>query len=126
MAAKGLTAQRDELVEEQLRGIRETLSELKTSLATVVSNLDSVRIAELSAIRTSLSDVAVRLTAQLATELSAIRINFSNNADRLAAQDSEIKLLRYQMGRTTAVWSLVSSGVMSTIVAAVMAVVMHR
>lgn len=97
MAAKGITAQRDELVEEQLRGIRETLGELKTSLSVVSTNLDAVRMAELSGIR----------------------------AD-LAKQDAEIKLLRYQMGRTTAVWSLVSGGVASAIVAAVMALLLHR
>jgi hypothetical protein len=97
MAAKGITAQRDELVEEQLRGIRETLGELKASLSVVSTNLDAVRMAELSGIR----------------------------AD-LAKQDAEIKLLRYQMGRTTAVWSLVSGGVASAIVAAVMTLVLHR
>lgn len=97
MAAKGITAQRDELVEEQLRGIRETLVDLKASLAVVSNNLDAVRMADLSGVRGD-----------------------------LAKHDAELKLLRYQMGRTTAVWSLVSSGIASAIVAAVMALVLHR
>lgn len=97
MAAKGIAAQRDELVTEQLRAIRETLGELKADLATVSNTLDSVRIAELAGLRAE-----------------------------IAAHDADLKLLRYQMGRTTAVWSLVSGGVASAIVAAVMALVLHR
>lgn len=97
MAAKGITAQRDELVTEQLRAIRETLGELKADLATVSTTLDSVRIAELASLRA-----------------------------QIAAHDADLQLLRYQMGRTTAVWSLVSGGVASAIVAAVMALVMRR
>lgn len=97
MAPKGLTAQRDELVEEQLRGIRETLAELKKALAVVSELLDAVRVAELTVVRSV-----------------------------LAKHDAELILLRYQMGRTTAMWALVSSGVSSAIVAAVMALVMRH
>jgi hypothetical protein len=108
MAAKGVTVQRDELVEEQLRGIREDLGELKSSLQLVSANLDSVRIAELASIRANINDLRI-----------------ANQAE-LGRHDAELKLLRYQMGRTTAVWSLVSSGVASAVVAAVMALVMRR
>lgn len=108
MAANGVTVQRDELVEEQLRGIREDLGELKSSLQLVSANLDSVRIAELASIRANINDLRI-----------------ANQAE-LGRHDAEIKLLRYQMGRTTAVWSLVGSGVASAVVAAVMALVMRH
>lgn len=108
MAPKGIAAQRDELVEEQLRHIRDSLGELKASLIVVSTNLDAVRIAELAAIRANVNDLRTALTSDL------------------AKHDAELKLLRYQMGRTSAMWSLVSSGVASAIVAAVMALIMHR
>jgi hypothetical protein len=97
VAPKGIVAERDALVEEQLRGIRETLGELKASLATVSINLDGVRIAELAEVR-----------------------------GELAKHDAELKLLRYQMGRTSAVWSLISGAVASAIVAAVMALLLKH
>lgn len=115
MAGKGIAAQRDELVEEQLRGIKEALGELKASVALVSANLDAVRIAELSSIRSNVNDVRIAYQAELAKRDSEI-----------ARHDSEIKLLRYQMGRTSAVWSLVSGGVASAIVAAVMALVLRH
>lgn len=108
MAPKTIAAQRDALIEEQLRNIRDDLAELKTALATVSSNLDAVRIAELASIRANANDLRSGLTSEL------------------AKHDAEIKLLRYQMGRTSALWSLVSGGVASAIVAAIMALIMHH
>lgn len=108
MAAKGLVAERDELVKEQLKSIKEDLVELKAALAQVSTNLDAVRIAELASIRANANDLRSNLTSEL------------------AKHDAELKLLRYQMGRTTAVWSLVSGGVSSAIVAAVMALVLRH
>lgn len=108
MAVKTIAAQRDALIEEQLRNIRDDLGELKTALATVSSNLDAVRIAELASIRANANDLRSGLTSEL------------------AKHDAEIKLLRYQMGRTSAVWSLVSGGVASAIVAAVMALLLRH
>ncbi len=93
---KSIITERDALVEEQLRGIRETLVRLETTLTVVSLNLDSVRIAELASVRAE-----------------------------IAKHDAELKLLRYQMGRTTAVWSLISGGVASAIVASVMAFVLR-
>lgn len=100
--------ERNALVLRELEHIHDTIARLESVIATLSANLDAVRVAELAAIRANLADIAARLTAQL------------------AGQDSEIKLLRYQMGRTTAVWSLVSSGVASAIVAGVMALVMRH
>lgn len=108
MAPSGLTAQRDALIEEQLRNIRDSLGELKASVATVSVNLDAVRIAELSSIRANANDLRSALTSEL------------------AKHDAELKLLRYQMGRTSAMWGLISSGVTAAIVAGVMALLMKH
>lgn len=108
MAARQTDDVRDGIVKEQLQSIRDTLDELKSSLAIVSVNLDSVRIAELAAIRANVSDLRVGLTSEL------------------AKHDAELKLLRYQMGRTSAVWALVSGVVTSTIVAAIMAMILRH
>lgn len=108
MAGEALTAQRDKLVQEQLRGIREDLGDLKSSVAILAANLDAVRTAELQAIRTNVTDLRLA------------------NQSELAKQDAEIKLLRYQMGRTAAWWALVSGAVMTAIVGAIMALVMQK
>lgn len=100
--------ERNELLLRELEHIRETITRLETAVIAQASNLDTVRIAELSAIRANLNDVSEKLTA------------------RISGQDAELKLLRYQQGRTAATWSLVSSGVASAIVAAVMALLLHR
>lgn len=108
MAPKGISAQRDELIEVELRQIRDRLDELKSSLSTVSTNLDGVRIAELASIRANVNDLRTALT------------------NELAKHEAELKLLRYQMGRTSAVWSLVSGGVGSALVAALMALLLHH
>lgn len=105
---KDVSSARDALIAEQLRNIRDDLSELKAALSTVSTNLDSVRIAELASIRANANDLRTGLTSEL------------------AKHDAELKLLRYQMGRTSAVWSLVSGGVASAIVAAIMALIMRH
>lgn len=101
-------ANRDELVEEQLRGIKEDLGDLKSSLLIVSNNLDAVRISEMAALRANLSDLRSAMAAELATHAA------------------ELKLLRYQMGRTSAAWGLISSVVASTLVAGVMALLMQH
>jgi hypothetical protein len=107
-ARQPIDDERNALVLLELQHIRGTVARLESVIAMLSANLDAVRVADLSGIRNNIATEVARLTAQL------------------AAGDAEIKLLRYQIGRTTAIWSLISGGVASAIVAAVMALVMHR
>lgn len=45
---------------------------------------------------------------------------------QLVTQEGDLKMLRYQMGRTTAIWSLISGAVASTIVGAILALIMKH
>lgn len=100
--------ERNELVLRELEHIRDTITRLESAIITQGANLDTVRVAELAAIRANLSDVTAQLTS------------------KITAQDAEVRLLRYQIGRTTATWSLISGGVASAIVAAVMTALLHH
>lgn len=100
--------ERNELVLKELEHIRETTNRLEGMITTFGAQLDRVRVVDLATIRTNLTDITAQLTG------------------KLAAAESDLKLLRYQMGRTTAAWSLVSSGVASAVVAAVMAILLRH
>src|SRR5689334_6873941 len=98
----------DALIKVQLDSITGTLKRLENAIADLNDKVDSVRVAELSAIRANLADTAAKLTAAQ------------------AAQEAEIKLLRYQMGRSNAMWGLIITPITSAIVAALMAIMMRR
>lgn len=97
MADGGIRAQSDKLVQEQLKSINEKLGELRAGVVEMRSHLDVVRMSEVSSIR-----------------------------GELAKHEAELKLLRYQMGRTSGLWSLIGGGVASAIVAAVMAILLRH
>lgn len=100
--------ERNDLVLRELEHIRETTNRLEAMIATHGAFLDRVRVTELASIRANLSDATSQLT------------------NRIALAESDLKLLRYQMSRTTAAWSLISGGVASAIVAAVMALLLRH
>lgn len=100
--------ERNALVLQELEHIQETIARLEQLIATLSANLDAVRMAELASIRANLADTATRLTAEL------------------ARQESELKLLRYQMGRTNAVWGLIVTPITAAIVAGVMQLLMRK
>lgn len=109
MAAKRpIDDERNELVLKELEHIHGTIARLESTIATLSANLDAVRVAELAAIRTNLSDLAARLTADI------------------ARQDSELKLLRYQQGRSNAMWGLIITPVTAALVAAAMALLLRH
>lgn len=119
MAGKTIATQRDELVEEQLRAIRETLSDLKTSLAVVASNLDGVRNAELNGIRaTAASELAKRDLESAKREAERDR--------ELGGLASKLLLVQDEVKRSARNWSLISGAVTMAIVGAVMALVLHH
>jgi polyhydroxyalkanoate synthesis regulator phasin len=97
VAAKSVTAERDELVQEQLRGITSTLDRLERHLATVTSDLGAVRLGEMS-------------------EITA----------RMAKLEGDVQLLRYQMGRSGAMWGLIVTPIAAAIVSGVMALLLHH
>lgn len=107
-ARRPIDDERNELVLKELEHIHATISRLEGTITTLSANLDAVRVAELSAIRSNLSDIAARLTAEL------------------ARQDSEVKLLRYQMGRSNAMWGLIITPITAAIVAGAMALIMRH
>lgn len=71
--AKSISEQRDDLIAEQLRGIKEALGRLEGSLAVVTSNLDAVRITELTELRAKISavDTAVQILSYQAKRSGA-------------------------------------------------------
>lgn len=89
MPPRSATAERDELVQEQLRGIVETLGRLERHLATVTADLGTVRLGEMAAI-----------TA------------------RQAKLEGESLLLRYQVGRSSATWSMIVTPIFAAAVSA--------
>lgn len=100
--------ERDQALEGALGGLAVELVHLKERLGELRLNVEGFNV-QLGLLRTT----------ELHTLESGLRLE-------LGQQAAEIKLLRYQMGRTTAVWSLISGGVSSAIVAAVMALLLRH
>lgn len=97
MAGKGLAAERNELIEAELRGIRETLGRLEQSLTQVAGDLGTVRLEELRAIRSELAETK-----------------------------SDLKVLQYQAKRSGAAAGAWISAVISVVVGAGAALLLHK
>ncbi len=108
MAGRGLAAERNELIEAELRGIRETLGRLEKSLAQVSGDLGTVRIGEMSVIRAKLAELELAMQ------------------QRIAAMDAQLAVLQYQSKRSGAAAGAWISAVISVAVGAGAALLMHR
>lgn len=97
MAGKGTTAQRDELIEVELRNIREMMGEIKMAVTALTADLGTVRLAELTAIR-----------------------------EKISAIEGDMKVLTYQ-SRKSGAWSGLFAGAgVSAIVAALAALLLKH
>ena len=100
--------ERNALVLKELEHIHATIARLEGAMGILSTNLDAVRTAELKSIRESLTDSTARITAEQ------------------ARQESDLKLLRYQMGRSNAMWGLIITPVTAAVVAGAMALLMRH
>jgi tetrahydromethanopterin S-methyltransferase subunit B len=97
---KSIAEQRDDLIAEQLRSIKEVLNRLEGALAVVTGNLDAVRITELNDLRAKISAIESALQA------------------KISAVDTTVQILSYQAKRSGAFAGAWISAVISLVVAA--------
>lgn len=106
--AESVAARHDKLIEEQLRGIKEGQTRLEAAVIGLTGKIDEVRTAELDKIKGQANTVEASLRAEL------------------AKQAADLQLLRYQMGRTAAVWSMITGLVVTAIGGGLMALLMRH
>lgn len=97
MAAKGTTAQRDELIEVELRNIREMISDVKTAVTALTADLGTVRLADLTAIR-----------------------------EKIASIEGDMKVLTFQSRKSGAWGGLLAGASVSAVVAALAALLLKH
>lgn len=107
MPSKPRAEERNEIIHSELVHLKEGQERIEAVLATLSATVDSVRVAELAAIRSNQNDLRAA------------------HAAKLAEHESELKLLRYQMGRSTLVWGVISGAVSSGVIAAVLRLVLR-